>query len=83
MRRKNCFAWKLYASMRFGFLLAEKRFRLLCPELLIVMALTLLHSERPKLYRVLAVLSAVGLNDEALIRSVFEDNSMIISLNLQ
>ena len=35
--------------------------RLLLPADLVVLALTLLHPEQPKLYGVLAVLSAIGL----------------------
>ena len=49
--------------------------------------LTLLHSERPKLHRVLAVLSAVGLKKELALRGAdlqirggIEDNSKIIFL---
>ena len=43
--------------------------------------LTLLHSERPKLYTVLAFLSAIGLRD-ALFGSVLFSNSIIFNIGL-
>ena len=42
--------------------------------------LTLLHSERPKLHRVLAVLSAIGLDGNSEIRSAILPQKHVLSL---
>ena len=41
-----------------------------------VLLLTLLHSERPKLYTILAFLSAVGLNDTSYIYCLFMNGTL-------